>query len=111
MTSQVSIVTSTLARTVAVPIQAVVERVPGKKVDEEVEEDAPKQKYVFMVRDGTARMVQVQTGISDARDVAIVSGVKAGDPVVTGPFRLLKKLEDGTAVEVVKEPAVPKQEN
>jgi HlyD family secretion protein len=103
MTSQVSIVTSTLGNAIAVPIQAVVERVPGAKEEDEEDEDAPKKKYVFLSRDGKARMVEVATGISDATHIAIVSGVKAGDPVVTGPFRTLKKLKDGAAVTVVKE--------
>ena len=103
MTSQVSIVTSTLANTIAVPIQAVVERVPGAKDDEEDAADTPKQKYVFLAADGKAKMTPVQTGISDATHVAIVSGVKAGEPVVTGPFRTLKNLKDGTPVNVEKE--------
>lgn len=103
MTSQVSIVTSTLGNAIAVPIQAVVERVPGAKEDDEEDEDAPKKKYVFLSRDGKARMVEVTAGISDATHIAIVSGVKAGDPVITGPFRTLKKLKDGAAVTVVKE--------
>ncbi|HEX6178334.1 MAG TPA: efflux RND transporter periplasmic adaptor subunit, partial [Thermoanaerobaculia bacterium] len=107
MTSQVSIVTSTLANTIAVPIQAVVERVPGKE-DEEAEDDeeTPKEKFIFLAKDGKVDMVAVQTGISDATHVAIVQGVKAGDPVVTGPFRTLRKLKDGTAVQVEKEPTV-----
>ena len=104
MTSQVSIVTSTLKDTVAVPIQAVVERVPGAKDGEEEEDDdTPKEKFVFLARDGKAVLTRVETGISDATDVAIVSGVKAGDPVITGPFRTLRRLKDGAAIEVVKE--------
>src|SRR5205085_1450673 len=47
MTSQVSIVTSTSADSPAVPIQSVVERVPGAKKDEEEDDSAPKKKYVF----------------------------------------------------------------
>lgn len=105
MTSQVSIVTSTQKNAVAVPIQAVVERVPGAKDDEEEEEDddTPKEKFVFLARDGKAVLNHVQTDISDATDVAIVSGVKAGDPVITGPFRVLRRLKGGAAIEVVKE--------
>jgi HlyD family secretion protein len=105
MTSQVSIVTSTQKNAVAVPIQAVVERVPGAKEEDEAEEDddAPKEKFVFLARDGKADMARVETGISDATDVAIVSGVKAGDPVITGPFRTLRRLKDGAAIEVVTE--------
>jgi HlyD family secretion protein len=103
MTSQVSIVTSSSPDAVSVPIQSVVERVPGVKKGQEPDQDAPKKKYVFAVQGGKAKMVEVQTGISDATHVAIVSGLKAGDPVVTGPFRTLTKLNDGDSVTVSKE--------
>jgi HlyD family secretion protein len=108
MTSQVSIITSTAANTPAVPIQSVVERVPpsaSKKKGTDIEEDEnlPKKKFVFVVKDGKAKMVQVTTGISDATHVAVISGVKSGDQVVSGPFRVLKKLHDGDRVEKTKE--------
>lgn len=116
MTSQVSIVTNTVSNAVAVPIQSVVERVPGAKKGEEdsTDENLPKKKYVFIVKDGKVRQVEVQTGISDATHVALTSGIKANDMIVTGPFRTLKKLHDGDAVEVTKEekqkPAEAKKE-
>jgi HlyD family secretion protein len=108
MTSQVSIITSTAANTPAVPIQSVVERVPPsqskkKGAEEEEDENLPKKKYVFVVKDGKAKMTEVTTGISDATHVAVVSGVKAGDKVITGPFRTLKKLRDNDPVQVTKE--------
>lgn len=102
MTSQVSIVTSS-TNAIAVPIQSVVERVPGAKKGEEEEENVPKRKYAFVVTDGKAKQTEVRTGISDATHVAIVSGLKAGDQVVTGPFRILKKLHDGDDVQIVKQ--------
>jgi HlyD family secretion protein len=103
MTSSVSIVTSSAPDTLAVPIQSVVERVPGAKRGEEEDEDAAKKKYVFAVKDGKVKMTEVRTGISDATHVAIVSGLKKGDQIVTGPFRTLKKLYDGDSVTVTKE--------
>lgn len=105
MTSQVSIVTKSVDKTIALPIQAVVERVPGAKRtdDDDEDSDAPKKKYVFLARDGKARQVEVTTGISDATHVAVLTGVKVGDPVITGPFRTMKKLRDGDAVKVTKE--------
>jgi HlyD family secretion protein len=105
MTSQVAIVTNTASSTIAVPIQCVVERVPGAKKDAKDDEDAdtPKHKYVFVVKDGKVKQVEVTTGISDSTHVAIVNGIKTGDQVVSGPFRTLKKLYDGDAVEVTTE--------
>ena len=106
MTAQVSIVTSRAQNVVTVPIQSVVERVPGQKAGAAQDDDKPKKKYVFMVadgKDGKAKQVEVTTGISDATHVTVLSGVKVGDDVVTGPFRTLKKLNDGEAVQVTRE--------
>ena len=108
MTAQVSITTLSEPSAVVVPIQAVVERVPpvpGAKKTDTVDENAPKKKYVFVVKDGVAKMTEVTTGISDTTNVAIRSGVKADDKIVTGPFRILKSLKDGAHVEATKEPA------
>ena len=115
MTSQVSIITSTSGSALSLPIQSVVERVPPSlakaKPDEEEDENAPKRKYALVVKDGKAKLVEVKTGVSDTTHVSIVSGLKAGDVVVTGPFRVLKKLRDGDAVEVTKdEPKKPASE-
>ncbi|HEV7921557.1 MAG TPA: efflux RND transporter periplasmic adaptor subunit [Thermoanaerobaculia bacterium] len=105
MTAQVAIVTSTAGNAVAVPIQSVVERVPGAKkgAEDEENENTPKRKYVFTVQNGKAKMIEVRTGISDATHVALLSGIRLGQEVVTGPFRTLKKIHDGDAVQVVKE--------
>lgn len=105
MTSQVSIVTNSAANAIAVPIQSVVERVPGAKTGDDADDksDKPKKKYVFLAADGKAKRVEVQTGISDATHVAVLSGLKKGDQVIVGPFRTLKRLEDGAAIQVTKE--------
>jgi HlyD family secretion protein len=103
MTSQVSIVTSSVGSEIAVPIQSVVERVPGAKPDDLDSENLPKKKYVFVVTNDKVKQTEVTTGISDATRVVLASGIKAGEQVVTGPFRMLKKLRDGDAVRIVKE--------
>ncbi|MDP9360869.1 MAG: efflux RND transporter periplasmic adaptor subunit [Acidobacteriota bacterium] len=108
MTSQVSIITTTAGSALSVPIQSVVERVPpslakSKSGTDDEDENAPKLKYVFLVKDDKVRMTEVKTGVSDATHVALVSGVTANAKVVTGPFRTLKKLKDGDSVEVTKQ--------
>lgn len=109
MTSQVSIITSTSPNAVAIPIQCVLERVPGKKADYE-DDTTPKKKFAFIANGAKAKIVEVTTGISDATHVAITSGIKKGDLVITGPFKTLKKLNDGDAIEVVKEEKKPPAE-
>src|SRR3954462_10823717 len=108
MTAQVSIITTTSGSALSVPIQSVVERVPpalakSKTGTDDEDENAPKSKYVFVVKDGKVKMTEVKTGVSDSTHVAIVSGLSAKDQAVTGPFRTLKKLKDGDSVEVTKE--------
>jgi HlyD family secretion protein len=108
MTSQVAIVTTTSGSAPSVPIQSVVERVPpslakSKTGTDDEDENAPKLKYVFVVKDGKVKLTEVKTGVSDSTHVALVSGVPLNASVVTGPFRTLKKLKDGDSVEVTKE--------
>ena len=89
MSAQVAIVTSVAANAVTVPIQAVM--------------GAQNKKHVFLVKGEKAKLVEVTTGISDATHVAVLKGLAKDDPVITGPFRTLKKLKDGEAVVVTKE--------
>jgi len=103
MTAQVSIITSTSADAPVVPIQSVVDRIPPALAKTATDENTPKKKYVFIIHEGVAKMTEVTTGISDATNIAIASGVKVGDQIVTGPFRTLKKLKDGAKVQVTKE--------
>ena len=53
-------------------------------------------------QDGKARQRPVTTGLSDETHVELTSGVKAGEQVVTGPYRTLRDLQDGDAVQISK---------
>jgi len=53
---------------------------------------------VFVNRDGRAVKVSVDVGIADDTYQEIVSGLKPGDEVVTGPDRVLRALEDGDRI-------------
>jgi HlyD family secretion protein len=90
-----------------VPIQAVVERPPlaaaagtAAPAGDAPEEEVP---AVFAIVDGRARQRAVRTGISDATHVEVLAGLEAGEEVVTGPYRSLKKLRDGDAIRVIAE--------
>ncbi len=102
MSVRASIVTAVHELALVVPIQAVVERPPLDSQGEEVEgeEEVP---VVFAVADGEARQRPVETGIADATHVEITTGVAAGQTVVTGPYRVLRRLEDGEAVRAEEE--------
>ncbi|HKH43561.1 MAG TPA: efflux RND transporter periplasmic adaptor subunit [Thermoanaerobaculia bacterium] len=104
MSLRAEIQTRPPASTLVVPIQAVVQREPAKGQQAEANgaetEQTEEISVVFVVQDGKARQRPVRTGISDETSVEILDGLKAGDRVVTGPYRALRDLRDGEAVKI-----------
>ena len=64
---------------------------------------------VFMVRDGKAEFVVVKTGISGDKYCEVLSGLKPGDKVITGPFASVRELTDGKAVKLDEKAAQAKK--
>lgn len=60
---------------------------------------------VFVIRDGKAVFVPVVTGIADQQNIEIISGLEKDEKIVVGPFRTLRQLDDGDAVEEESGPA------
>ena len=58
------------------------------------------KKGVFVLRDGKAHFVEVQTGIADKQNIEVVSGLSKDDEVIIGSFRILRTLAEGAAVKV-----------
>jgi HlyD family secretion protein len=59
---------------------------------------------VFLVRDGKAVFEAIKTGIAGEKYFEVVSGLKEGDSVITGPFSSVRELRDGAAVKVEAAP-------
>ncbi len=96
MSVRAEINTAVHPNALVVPIQAVVERdIRNERTDSTDETDV-----VYVVENGKAVQRPVKTGISDETRVEILSGVKAGDKAVTGPYRSLRDLEPGEAVHI-----------
>jgi HlyD family secretion protein len=57
---------------------------------------------VFIIRDDRAVFTPIKTGIAGERYFEVLSGVKEGEQVITGPFSSVRTLEDGDAVEIEK---------
>jgi HlyD family secretion protein len=56
---------------------------------------------VFLKEGDKAKMVQVETGISDGGYIEIKNGVKQGQTVVSGNFRAIsRELEDGSLIKI-----------
>jgi len=63
------------------------------------EDERKDLKGVFVVRDGKARFIPVETGIADQKDIEITSGLTEQDTVITGPYRVLRNVKDGDAID------------
>lgn len=55
---------------------------------------------VFVLRNGKAEFVPVQTGIMGVTDMEVLGGLKQGDQIITGSYRVLQTLKPGTSVKV-----------
>ncbi len=60
-------------------------------------------KGVFVVKDGAVKFVEIGTGIADQKYVEVTSGLEPGDSVVSGPYRVLREIKEGDAIEISKE--------
>ncbi|HEV7382724.1 MAG TPA: efflux RND transporter periplasmic adaptor subunit [Dyadobacter sp.] len=112
MTASVEIITERKNGVVSVPIAAVTTRnnTPAAPVEEGTDDDkkakAPVvvKEVVFVDVNGKAEMREVKTGISDFENIEIVSGVKEGDQIISGPYIVVSKnLNAGDLVEKKKE--------
>jgi HlyD family secretion protein len=59
------------------------------------------QGVYLLVRNGNqlrVRFVPVTTGVVGSTDIEVLSGLKAGDEIVTGRYKVLRTLKSGTAV-------------
>ncbi|RNI27743.1 HlyD family efflux transporter periplasmic adaptor subunit [Rufibacter immobilis] len=118
MTASVDIITEQKTNVLSVPLASVTTRAKekaGAKAAAEKEqnqnqgekpvraEDKPDE-VVFVHEGGRVKMVKVTTGISDFDNIEILSGIKPGQEVVSGPFRAVsKQLKDGDLITVKDE--------
>jgi len=113
MTAAVEIITDRKVSVLSIPIASVTTR--GKEEDEKKEgPDTPpaptepeqknkkeeKLKEIVFVNDkGKAVTREVTTGISDFENIEILSGLKEGEEIISGPFiEVSKRLKNGTLV-------------
>ncbi len=114
MSATVDIYTETADSALSVPIAAVTTRSEEGKKKEEKEtsndqtsgtatdqeklkkEEEEMKEVVFVYEADTARMAIVKTGIQDHEYIEILSGLKEGEEVVTGPYSAIsRKIEGG----------------
>ena len=92
LTCDAEIVTSERANVLTVPLQSVVLR-PGP--------GGADVTGVFLFKDGKAAFTAVKTGVIGGLDIEI-SGLSSGASVITGPYQLLRTMQDGDPVKAAK---------
>lgn len=122
MTASVEIITTRKNGVLSVPLAAVTtrgEEKGDKKPEGEQRQDhqvvnaneakaaaaaKKEEKIVVFINDkGTAKMVEVKTGISDYDNIEIISGISDSSEVVVGPFLVVsKRLKEGDKITPTK---------
>jgi HlyD family secretion protein len=114
LSATAKITTATKPSVLAIPIQALTIRqradLEEKKGKDKgaVQAAAPADKAkakeelqgVFVIRDKKAQFVQVDTGITGTTDIEVTNGLREGDEIVTGSYKILRTLKNGASVKI-----------
>jgi HlyD family secretion protein len=127
LSTTAKITTATRSNALALPIQALTLRSkeqielqnnpPGSvhaaaPVAKEVASKGKKEdglQGVFLIRNKKALFVPVATGITGTTDIEVLDGLKEGDEVITGSYKVLRTLRPGSSVKI--DNTVPKKED
>jgi HlyD family secretion protein len=122
LSATAKITTATRKEAVTIPIQALTIRnqadlVPKDAAKGSVQAAAPvasakpkdEIQGVFVIRNKKAEFVPVETGVSGTTDVEVLKGVRDGDEVITGSYKVLRTLKPGTSVKI--DNSAPKKED
>ena len=120
MTATVDIITKTKTNVLAVPISSVVVKSDTTAVKDFKVEDSNEDKKVtpksdkrfecvFVKVGDKAKIRIIKTGIQDDTNIEVMTGLKTGDVVITGPYTTVsKELNSGDKVKL-KKAEVPKK--
>jgi HlyD family secretion protein len=119
LSSTAKITTAVRKNVLAIPIQALTVRTKGDldtNPNKPVNPDAATIKAnneevtgVFVVTaDNKAPFRKVETGISGATDIEVLTGLAEGDKIVTGPYQVIRTIKNGAIVKIDNKPATPK---
>jgi HlyD family secretion protein len=116
MSCTADIETETIGNILSVPIQSVTTRSDMPKMDQaggdgeeegiiqvktDKKENLKPKEIVFIIKDGKAKSVEVETGLSDDNYIAVTKGLEGGEVVVSGSYKAIsRELNDGLQVRV-----------
>jgi HlyD family secretion protein len=113
LSATAKITTATRDNATTIPIQALTIRQRGDLRDKSkgsVQAASPDQAksdkeelqgvFVYRANQNKVEFVPVETGITGTTDIEVTSGLKAGDQIVTGSYKVLRTLRNGAKVKV-----------
>ena len=103
LSAQADIYTGSRDQALAIPFQALVMREIKLKPGETRQPGAPREEEgVFLMEGGKAKFAAVKTGLMGDLSVEVLSGLKGGESLITGPNRVLRDLKGGELLRVDK---------
>jgi HlyD family secretion protein len=82
---------------------------PQKEASKKTDDDKGEVQGVFVIRAGKAEFLPVETGITGTTDIEVLSGLKPGDEIVTGSYKVLRTMRPGVSVKI--DNTAPKKED
>ncbi|HET8637471.1 MAG TPA: efflux RND transporter periplasmic adaptor subunit, partial [Acidobacteriaceae bacterium] len=118
LSTTAKIITATRDNALVIPIQALVMRDPNAKpgdvqaASHDPTQDPHEEQGVFVLREEKGKLrahfVPVSTGITGTTNIQVLSGLKAGDEIVTGTFSVLRDMKNDA---LVKRDNTPRAQN
>jgi HlyD family secretion protein len=114
LSTTAKITTATRSGVLAIPIQALTIRqradlqpktkdkgaVQAASSPAQAKKDKEEIQGVFVIRNRKAVFVPVETGITGTTDIEITSGLKQGDEIVVGSYKVLRSLKNDASVKI-----------
>ncbi|MCU1327505.1 MAG: secretion protein HlyD family protein [Bryobacterales bacterium] len=111
------VTTATRKDALAVPIQALTSRTRGDLIPEKDRPINPdpatakankvESQGVFVIgAENKAQFRKVETGITGATDIEVLSGLKEGDQIITGSYQVIRTIKNGALVKIDNKPPV-----
>jgi HlyD family secretion protein len=96
---QADILTGFRSKVLTVPLQAMVVRDAEVKPGAAKTPGTPKEEEgIYVVENGKAVFKAIKTGLLGELSIEVVDGIKEGETLITGPFRILRDLKPGDLV-------------
>jgi HlyD family secretion protein len=96
LSASADIVTAEKKGVLAVPIASLVVR--EKPAADKDKKDAKEEEGVYLVENSRVKFQPVTKGITGGMNIEVLSGLKEGQEIVTGPYNSLRELKDGILI-------------